>query len=123
MRPASQRFYERDWTLWDCFTIDTKKLGKELTMQGFIDYFKEKENLEITMISQGVCMLYAFFQPPNKREERMKMEVSKVVETVSKKPIAPHVRALVLEICCNDDTGEDVEVSGLVIDFIPLVQA
>ena len=36
--------------------------------------------------------------------------LSQVVETVSKKPIPAHVRALVLEICCNDKEGEDVEV-------------
>ena len=38
------------------------------------------------------------------------MPLSKVVETVSKKPIPSHVRALVFEICCNDDKDEDVEV-------------
>ena len=36
--------------------------------------------------------------------------MSQVVRKVSKKPIPPHVRALVLEICCNDRDGEDVEV-------------
>ncbi len=40
----------------------------------------------------------------------MKLPMSKVVETVSKKPIPPYVKALVFELCCNDDTGEDVEV-------------
>ena len=38
------------------------------------------------------------------------MPMSKVVETISKKSIAPHVRSLVFEICCNDTEGEDVEV-------------
>ncbi len=47
---------------------------------------------------------------PAKREERLKMPMSEVVESVSKKPIADHVRALVFEICCNDEDGEDVEV-------------
>ena len=36
--------------------------------------------------------------------------MSQVVELVSKKPIPPHVRALVLEICCNDSEGNDLEV-------------
>jgi len=36
--------------------------------------------------------------------------MSEVVKKVSKKKIAPHVRALVLEICCDDANGEDVEV-------------
>lgn len=36
--------------------------------------------------------------------------VSEAVEKVSKKRIKPHVKALVLELCCNDKDGEDVEV-------------
>jgi len=37
--------------------------------------------------------------------------MSQVVLSVSKKEkFPPHVRALVLEICCNDADGEDVEV-------------
>ena len=40
----------------------------------------------------------------------MLMPMSEVVKSVSKKEIDPHVRALVLELCCNDTDGEDVEV-------------
>ena len=45
-----------------------------------------------------------------KRDERMHRPMSEVVKSVSKKDIDPHVRALVLELCCNDTEGEDVEV-------------
>ena len=45
-----------------------------------------------------------------RREERMKMTMSQVVETVSKKKIPSHVRSLVFEICCDDENGQDVEV-------------
>ena len=38
------------------------------------------------------------------------MPMSTVVETVSRKPLAPHIKALVFELCCNDADGEDVEV-------------
>ena len=62
------------------------------------------------MISQGVCMLYSFFQPKAKLQERMTMSMTDVVKKVSKRNIAPHERALVFEICCNDEEGEDVEV-------------
>jgi ubiquitin-activating enzyme E1 len=45
-----------------------------------------------------------------KREERMNRPMSEVVKMVSKKEIEPWVNSLVLEICCNDLEGEDVEV-------------
>jgi ubiquitin-activating enzyme E1 len=36
--------------------------------------------------------------------------MSTLVETISKKPIPAHVKSLVMEICVNDRTEEDVEV-------------
>jgi len=36
--------------------------------------------------------------------------MSDVVKEVSKRQIPSHVKALVFELCCNDENGEDVEV-------------
>jgi hypothetical protein len=49
------------------------------------------------------------------------MKFSKLVETVSKKPIPPHVKHLIAEIMVSDEEGEDVEVSGLFCCALPLV--
>lgn len=100
-----QKYYDIEWTLWDRFEVKG-----EMTLSDFLLYFKEKHKLEITMISQGVCMLYSFFQPKAKLQERMSMTMTDVVRKVSKRQIAPHERALVFEICCNDENDEDVEV-------------
>ena len=99
------KYYDNEWTLWDRFEVDG-----EMTLGEFIDYFKTKHNLEITMLSQGVTMLFSFFMPPNRKAERMELPMTEVVRKVSKRKLEPHVKALVLELCCNDDNDEDVEI-------------
>jgi len=108
IKAPTSNFLGKDWTLWDRFVIENN--DGEMTLQQFMDHFKENEKLDITMLSQGVSMLYSFFMPAARREERMKMTMSQVVESVSKKRIPSHVRSLVFEICCDDENGQDVEV-------------
>ena len=56
---------------------------------------QKDHNLTVTMMSQGVTMLYSFFMGKDKREERMPMNLSDVVQKVSSlTPIPLYVQYL-----------------------------
>ncbi|OAQ87526.1 ubiquitin-activating enzyme E1 1 [Purpureocillium lilacinum] len=103
--------------IWDRFEVD------DITLQELIDYFKAK-GLSISMLSSGVSLLYASFFPPAKLKERYAMKLSKLVETISKKPIPSHQKEVIFEIVAEDLAEEDVEVpyikasSGKVTDWV-----
>jgi ubiquitin-activating enzyme E1 len=104
------KYGETDWTLWDRF-----EFKNDPTLKDVVDWFKTNHNLDVTMVSQGVSMLWSFFIGKKKSEERFPMKFSKLVEHVSKKPIPPHTKHLVTEVMVTGDDGEDVEVPFIVI--------
>ncbi|KAM0350092.1 hypothetical protein ACHAPU_003255 [Fusarium lateritium] len=89
--------------IWDRFEIE------DITLQELLDTFKAK-GLTISMLSSGVSLLYASFFPPSKLKERYAMKLSKLVETISKKPIPDHQKEVIFEIVAEDLAEEDVEV-------------
>ena len=83
----------------------------DITLQDFISFFETEYNLDVSMISHGVSILFSFFANKKKLAERMKMKMSEVVESVTKKELPPNQLFLIFEIIANDlDTDEEVEL-------------
>jgi len=102
------------WSLWDRIDVD---IG-DVTMKNFMSWFEKEYGLEINMLSQGEKMLYYNFMGLKKAvKERLKMPMSKVVESITKEPIPQHEIYLILEACCNDLNDEDIEVDVPSIKF------
>lgn len=91
--------------IWDRFELEG-----DITLKELLTHFEEKEGLEISMLSYGVTLLYASFFPPKKVNERLSMKFTDLIKTVSRKDLPPHAKSLILEVCCDDKEGEDVEV-------------
>ena len=94
--------------LWDRFEVH------DITLQDFLAHF-EKKGLSIQMLSSGVSLLYASFYPPNKLKDRLKLKMSDLVETVSKKAIPEHQKNIIFEMTVEDQTDEDVEVPYVMV--------
>ncbi|KAK7060226.1 E1 ubiquitin-activating protein [Paramarasmius palmivorus] len=107
---AKQKYNDTEWTLWDSFEFKNDPTLKEI-----VDWFQKKHKLDVTMVSQGVSMLWSSFVGKKKSEERLPMKFSKLVEHVSKKPVPAHVTYFIAEVMVSDEEGEDVEVPYVVI--------
>ncbi|EDQ87461.1 uncharacterized protein MONBRDRAFT_33365 [Monosiga brevicollis MX1] len=100
------KYNDTEWTLWDRFEVNSP-----LTVQGLIDYFEKEHQLEVNMVSCGVSLLYAAFgMSKDKQKARLGAKIEDVVQEVTKEPIRKGQKYLVLEVCCDDTEGEDVEV-------------
>jgi ubiquitin-activating enzyme E1 len=98
---------EWEWTPWDSLDMN---LG-DITMGEFIDHFEKEYNLDISMLSHGVSILYSFFANKKKVEERKAMRMTEVITSITKKEFPPNQLFIILEIIANDKTtDEEVEL-------------
>jgi len=83
----------------------------DITLKEFISYFETEFNLEVSMLSQGVSILFSFFANKKKVEERMTIPMSKIVTSITNKEFPPNQLFLVLEVMANDvDTDDEVDL-------------
>ncbi|PPQ85075.1 hypothetical protein CVT26_005164, partial [Gymnopilus dilepis] len=99
-----------EWTLWDRF-----EFRNDPTLKDIVSFFENEHKLSVTMVSQGVSMLWNSWIGKKKSDERLPMKFSQLVEHVSKKPIAPHIKHLIAEVMVTDENDEDVEVPFIVV--------
>lgn len=98
---------EWNWTAWDSLDVN---IG-DVTMGEFMEYFETEYNLEISMLSHGVSILYSFFANKAKIAERKVMKMTEVITSITKKEFPPNQLFIILEVIANDkDTDEEVEL-------------
>lgn len=104
-KAPEKQYGDKKFTLWDRLEI-----RGPMTLKGLIDWITDSTGLQVSMLSSGVSLLYAFFQPPAKIKERMDKNILDVVAEISRKPIPAHRKALVFEAMTTGDDDEDVEI-------------
>ncbi|CAM9449721.1 unnamed protein product [Chrysoparadoxa australica] len=98
---------EWKWSAWDCIDLDKG----DITLQQLFEFLEQEYNLEVTMLSHGVSILYSFFANKKKVKERMPMTMTQLVESVTKKPVEPSCKYLIFEVCAQDkDSEEELEI-------------
>ncbi|KAJ1668022.1 E1 ubiquitin-activating protein [Coemansia sp. RSA 1646] len=103
--PVKQEYCGVEFSDWDSFTFD-----HDITLQELIDHFKNKNKIEVEMVSANVSMLYSPMMDKKKAEMRKSMKVSEIIKSINNKDIPEHVKTVVLVLTCCDEDGEDVEV-------------
>lgn len=114
------------WTLWDRFDIcqgGQMTLGQLLQYKIIVTfnlcrYFEDQYKFKVSMLSHGSSMLYGFIRKPEELQKRLSMTLPKLVESVSKKPIPPHTRAIVLEALAESlESGDDVDIPYIRVEL------
>ena len=67
---AKNKYGNTEWTLWDRFEFQN-----DPTLQDLVTWFQTNHNLDITMVSQGVSMLWSSFI--GKKKVRIKFDYSR----------------------------------------------
>ncbi|KAK8750751.1 hypothetical protein OTU49_014994, partial [Cherax quadricarinatus] len=76
--PAEENTYnEVKWTLWDRFEVEG-----ELTLEEFLQHFKENHGLEVTMVSAGRFTIHSTLIPKTERNRRRTMKITDILKEV-----------------------------------------
>jgi len=105
---------EWNWTSWDSLDVN---LG-DITLGEFMEYFETEYNLEISMLSHGVSILYSFFANKQKVAQRKAMKMTEVITSITKKEFPPKQLFIILEVIANEkETDEEVDLPYIKFRF------
>jgi len=105
---------EWNWTAWDSLDMN---IG-DVTLGEFMDHFEKEYNLEISMLSTGVSIIYSFFANKQKVAERKLMKMTEVITSITKKEFPPNQLFIILEVIANDkDTDEECDLPYIKFRF------
>lgn len=104
-----------NWSLWDRIEVD---IG-DCTLEQFMEYFKTKYELEVTMLSHGASMLFYNFGVGLKKKvkDRLKEKISDLVTSVGGTQIKPKDKYLILEACVQNAEETEVEIPFVKFKF------
>ncbi|KAI6187519.1 hypothetical protein M3Y98_00253000 [Aphelenchoides besseyi] len=104
-KAPKRQYGNHEFTLWDRLEIHGPK-----TLQEILNWIRETTGFEVSMLSSGVSLIYAFFTAQSKLKERMDKNIADVIADVSRKPIPDYRKTLVLDVMATGDNDDDVEI-------------
>lgn len=91
----ARKYKDIAWTLWSRIDIDEG----DISLEKFLAHFQDKYQLEVSMISCGVSILYSAFMTSKKKlEERLPMKMSELACSIAKMQLAPKQKYLIFEV-------------------------
>lgn len=85
---------EWKWSPWDRIDINRP----DITLSGLLELLEEEFNLDVSMLSSGVSILFSTYGNKKKMEERKMMKLKDIVESVAKSIIPASQKYLIFEV-------------------------
>jgi ubiquitin-activating enzyme E1 len=96
------KYKEAEFTMWDTFEIKYS-----MTLKQMLEYFETQYAFELEYINFGNLMIYSFFMPPKKINERMGMKIEDIIEKIQDKKIDQNMIVLATGVEPEDDNDDD----------------
>ncbi|XP_029005446.1 ubiquitin-like modifier-activating enzyme 1 [Betta splendens] len=94
----------RTYSMWDDFLVEGRRGGRqEMTLGDLVQHVKDEHNLSVCGLFYGPAVLF------NGQEERLRLSVSDLVRTVTRKDIPPNTKMLdLIPSFAEDEDSEQV---------------